>query len=446
MSNTLKEYFRLPNRYAACIAGEAGTNQRGFFRFGEGLMCYGRASGGEVSDDPEHAGFDAAGGVWADNGRLVLPFDLDEVVRALRYEEYQTQAQRVGALSNPLVRSAYYTVRPWLPRHLKERLQRRALADWKKISFPGWPVDFTVDHLFKALMRRLTEYYSTDSIPFVWFWPDSHRGSVIVTYDVETDAGQLLCPDLLDLTESYGFRAAFQFVPEERYRIREGILNQIKDRGHEVNVHGLNHDGRLFEDREEFLRRAEKINAYGRQFGSSGFRSPVLYRNQAWFDALQFDYDMSVPNTARLEAQRGGCCTVFPYFVGDLVELPLTTTEDYTLFRILKDYAIDLWREQIEQVVREHGLITILAHPDYLGERRARNAFEMLLAHLRDRVESDGLWAALPREVTSWWRARSRMRLSETDGGRHIEGDGADRAKIAHAWPDGDSVRYGLDG
>jgi len=38
-----------------------------------------------------------------------------------------------------------------------------------------------------------------------------------------------------------------------------------------------------------------------------------MYQNADWFQELNFSYDMSVPNVARLEAQRGGCCTVLPY-------------------------------------------------------------------------------------------------------------------------------------
>ena len=64
-----------------------------------------------------------------------------------------------------------------------------------------------------------------------------------------------------------------------------------------------------------------------------------MYREQGWFDAFEFSYDMSVPNAAHLEPQRGGCCTVMPYFVGDILELPLTTAQDYTLFHILNDYS-----------------------------------------------------------------------------------------------------------
>ena len=88
------------------------------------------------------------------------------------------------------------------------------------------------------------------------------------------------------------------------------------------------------------LQRARRINQYLRAFGAQGFRSGALYRNLNWYGALDISYDMSVPNVAHLEPQRGGCCTVMPYFIGDIVELPLTMTQDYSLFHIMEKYSM----------------------------------------------------------------------------------------------------------
>ena len=111
------------------------------------------------------------------------------------------------------------------------------------------------------------------------------------------------------------------------------FLSSIRGRGFEVVVHDLNHDGHLYKTRKQFLERAAKINAYGREYRAKGFRAGVLYRKQLWYDALDFEYDMSVPNVAHLDPQRGGCCTVMPYFLGNLLELPVTTTQDYTFIQ-----------------------------------------------------------------------------------------------------------------
>ena len=63
-------------------------------------------------------------------------------------------------------------------------------------------------------------------------------------------------------------------------------------------------------------RGAAKINSYGRAWKAEGFRGAILYRRQEWFDAFDFSYDMSVPNVAHLDPQRGGCCTERRYFIG----------------------------------------------------------------------------------------------------------------------------------
>ena len=106
---------------------------------------------------------------------------------------------------------------------------------------------------------------------------------------------------------------------------------------------------------------------------AKGFRAGVLYRKQLWYDALDFEYDMSVPNVAHLDPQRGGCCTVMPYFLGNLLELPVTTTQDYTLFNILNDYSTNLWERQIELIMEKHGLMSFVVHPDYImGSRECR--------------------------------------------------------------------------
>ena len=126
-----------------------------------------------------------------------------------------------------------------------------------------------------------------------------------------------------------------------------GPRRRLRARGFEVNLHDLNHDGHLFADQDAFLRHARRINDYAPEFGCRGFRSGAMYREQDWFEAFEFSYDMSVPNVAHLEPQRGGCCTVMPYFIGDLLELPLTTAQDYSLFHILGDYSTTLWKEQI---------------------------------------------------------------------------------------------------
>jgi hypothetical protein len=321
-------------------------------------------------------------------------------------------------------------------------MQKWRLRDWERLPFPHWPVDRTVDQLFEQTMLLSLRAKSVDQIPFIWFWPEGATSCAIMTHDVETALGVRSCPYLMDMEDAYGIKGSFQIIPEQRYEVTDDFLNSIRRRGFEVVVHDLNHDGQLFRDKDQFLRRAQKINFYKQRFGASGFRAAVLYRKQLWLEALDFSYDMSVPNVAHLDPQRGGCCTVMPYFVGKILELPVTTTQDYTLFNILNDYSIDLWKKQINLIMEKHGLISVIVHPDYVGGPRERTVYEALLAHLADLRRKHGVWIATPGEVDYWWRQRAEMKLVKDDLGWHIEGAGSERARVAYASQDEGQLFY----
>jgi hypothetical protein len=267
----------------------------------------------------------------------------------------------------------------------------------------------------------------------------------MVTHDVETKAGVRFVERLMDIDDAFGIKASFQVVPQEQYAVSRNFMNMIHERGFEVNVQDLTHDGDLFRDREEFLLKAQSINRYVREYGAQGFRSGRMYRNVDWFDALDVSYDMSVPNVAHLEAQRGGCCTVFPYFIGRILELPLTTIQDYCLFHILGDYSIELWRKQIALITEKHGLASFIVHPDYVRKKRALEVYKSLLGYLSDLRKEGKAWIALPKEVNQWWRERSQMILVHEDGVWRIRGQGRERAKVAYAILAGEKLQYSFD-
>jgi hypothetical protein len=345
-----------------------------------------------------------------------------------------------------LVRKSYYFLRTFMPTAIRRRLQRAYFQGWKEISFPAWPVDFTVDHLHEEFLRLFLESSGISKVPFIWFWPEGFAGCLILTHDVETKGGRDFTSTLIGLDESYGFTAAYQIVPEERYEVPDAYVGEIRSRGCEFNIHDLNHDGQLYGNRTEFARRAKIINGYARRYNAKGFRAGAMYRKQDWYDAFEFSYDMSVPNVAHLEALRGGCCTVMPYFVGKILELPLTTTQDYSLFHMLNDYCIDLWKEQLRLIRARNGLISFLTHPDYLIERRARKVYESLLDYLREFIVPGAIWNALPADVDRWWRARSQMKLIPRGVDWEIIGPEKERARLAYAMIKEGQLVYELAG
>jgi hypothetical protein len=432
MLDSFAEYFMCPERYARFgLRGPLSATTQ-YFHFGPDNVCYGRVSPPQNGSD---AGMvrDVLQEVSIDGDNVSLPFDVREVVDNLRLEQYPSSARNEQSMMNSLFAAVYYCVRPLLPVAVRKHLQRARLKGWGRISFPHWPVDRAVNNLFEQLMVLSIKSQNVNRIPFIWFWPEGAPSSAIMTHDVETAQGRDLCSTLMDIDDAYGIKASFQVVPEQRYEVPPAFLDSITRRGFEVGVHDLNHDGRLYKSRECFTERVAKINAYGRQWGTGGFRAAILYRRQEWFSDLKFSYDMSVPNVAHLDPQRGGCCTVMPYFIGDVLEIPVTATQDYTLFHILQQYNTDLWKTQIELIMEKHGLLSFIIHPDYATGTRERKVYEALLSHLAELRQERGVWIATPGQVNKWWRQRAGMRIVEDGGGVRIEGEGSEQARIAYA-------------
>jgi hypothetical protein len=431
MSRCITDYYRCPERYVRLAVKGALSEAKGYFRFGAEAVCYGRYCGRRVSDSPANRLYDALLDATVEDGTTVLPFDLTELVENLRCEQY-AQDWCGGHVRSVLAR-LYYFVRPALPFAARNHLKRLHLTGWENLSFPRWPVDCSVDSLTAQVLQLSIRSSGAQQIPFIWFWPEGASSCAIMTHDVEMQSGQDFCPSLMAIDDSFGIKASFQIVPEGRYSVSARFLASLRERGFEVVVHDLNHDGHLYKDREQFLRRVAKINAYRKEYRAEGFRAAVLYRKQLWYDALQFSYDMSVPNVAHLDPQHGGCCTVMPFFIGDVLELPVTTTQDYMLFHMLNDYSTSLWKRQIELIMEKHGLISFIVHPDYIMKPRERVIYEELLAHLADLREKRGVWMTTPGEVNRWWRQRAEMRLVEDGEDLRIEGAGSERARIAYA-------------
>jgi len=407
----------------------------GYFRFGKDLVCYGRTRRMITKPSAAEELHDVCDEIAFGNGQCVLPFDAAEALENLRRERYVANG-RSGFGEAPLQklgRAFYYSARPILPVSVRRHFQRWVLTRRMKTNFPGWPVDRTADRLLEKLLGASMKAQEQQKIPFIWFWPDEYSSAAIMTHDVETDAGLRFCSALMDIDEEFCIPASFQIVPESRYTIPQSMLEEFRTRLFEINVHDLNHDGRLYWDYREFVRRAAKINAYARDFKAKGFRSGTLYRNLDWYEELDFAYDMSVPNVAHLDPQPGGCCTVMPFFVGHILELPVTTIQDYPLFHLLGDYSIQLWVRQIKMIQEGHGLASIISHPDYLQDSRSQRTYCELLNHLARLRADAGLWLARPAEVNEWWRLRSDMRLVQEKGQWRIEGNGRERARIAYA-------------
>jgi peptidoglycan/xylan/chitin deacetylase (PgdA/CDA1 family) len=226
---------------------------------------------------------------------------------------------------------------------------------------------------------------------------------MILTHDVETAEGLPLAVELADLEQEHGYRSSFNLGGW--YDADPGLVRELTDRGFEIGMHGLRHDRKLFSSRKAFDAQLPELRSMASRLGAEGFRSPSTYRVFEWLAELPISYDASIPHSDPFEPQPGGCCSVWPFFIGDIVELPYTLPQDYTLFTLLAQRSPAVWLEQADRIVQEDGLIHAISHPDrgYLGDTRNRDYYREFLVALSDR---DEIWKPLPRELAAWWRLR----------------------------------------
>ncbi len=297
----------------------------------------------------------------------------------------------------------YYVLKPLLPRPLIRAL-RRTQSPSARRRFPlGWPIEDRYARFQWEVMRQLLVVTGQQSMGCHSFWPNGQHFAFVLTHDVETEEGQAYVRAVADLDKSFGFRSSFNFVLE-RYPLDCGLMEDLRGQGFEIGVHGLRHDGKLFNSHAEFMRRAERINAHLRELDAVGFRSPLTMRNPEWMQALEIEYDLSFFDTDPYEPIPGGTMSIWPFIIGRFVELPYTLLQDYTLTAVLGETTPRLWLEKAQFIERYQGMILLNAHPDYLANPATWTVYADFLQAMQRR---EGCWHALPREVARWWRTRA---------------------------------------
>jgi len=249
-------------------------------------------------------------------------------------------------------------------------------------------------------------------------WPNQSRFALVLTHDVESARGVGLTPPVMDLESELGFRSSFNFVAED-YLVPPALRARMASNGFEVGLHGIHHNPGLYFSQASFLRNARKINRHLGDWGSVGFRSPAMYRNLEWLHKLDITYDASTFDTDPFEPQPDGAQTIFPFLVNapdgssGYVELPYTLAQDFTLFVILREKTIDIWKRKLEWIAENGGMALLITHPDYMHfgdgkkgrEQYPASYYKELLVHIKNKYE--GLyWHALPRDVARFWKER----------------------------------------
>ena len=181
-------------------------------------------------------------------------------------------------------------------------------------------------------------------------------------------------------------------------------MRRSRKAGFEIGVHGLYHDGRDLESERTLQRRLPEIRQWAERWHAVGFRSPATHRSWGLMPQLGFDYDSSYPDTDPYEPVAGGCCSWLPFMNDDLVELPITLPQDHTLYEILRVPAAEHWCTKMDAVVDRGGMALLITHPDYMLDPGRLDDYGTFLDHVAERA---GVWRALPRDVSAWWRRRS---------------------------------------
>jgi peptidoglycan/xylan/chitin deacetylase (PgdA/CDA1 family) len=332
----------------------------------------------------------------------------------------------------------YYRFKPAIPRSLQLQMRRVYARRQAGRTFPAWPIEPILLERRDDELRSRISASSSDRVPILWFWPDRRRFACVLTHDVEGPAGIENIHRVLELEQRYGFVSSWNFCAEW-YRIPPGTFETLRAAGCEIGLHGIKHDGKLFASRAEFEANLPKVHAYMQRWGALGFRSPATHRCADWTYELKCLYDSSFPDTDPFEPQAGGCCWIFPFMFGDVVELPITLVQDHTLIDILGQRSIDLWARKCDWIIRNHGLINVITHPDYLTSPERLRMYEQLLQLLAS--HTDG-WRALPFEVAEWWRLRGQLQCVQTLDGFRVIGDPSGRAAPAFAVDTDGKIRF----
>lgn len=367
------------------------------------------------------------------------PFDPDDAIACLQFEHYLYPGGFGSGTDSDRLKQLYYLCKPFLPRSVQLELQRlNARRRLERVRFPAWPHDATLGDLFSVFFAARMRAAEVDSVSFLGFWPHGKSWAWCLTHDVDTHVGYTHVEPMARAEEDRGVHSCWYFVPE-RYRLDRRRLEELRQRGHEIGVHGLQHSTKLFSSRSEFEWRVRKINAYMKDWGVVGFRSPATYRNPYWLPEIDADYDSSYMDNATLEPQPGGVCAPFPFHLNDrMVELPITLPMDHTLLNILRQDVVEACRRKAAWVRAQHGLVLPLFHPDYNTTPERVGAYGAVLDELA--ADTTG-WYALPAQVADWWQRRRRSRVVTAGGVAHIEGPAAADGRVWLAQLDGERLQ-----
>jgi hypothetical protein len=299
----------------------------------------------------------------------------------------------------------YYQIKPFIPRSLQIVLRRGMVILKRKLNGHIWPID-----------------EKAGKPPKGWpGWPEGKKFALVLLHDVDTEKGQIKCQQLIEIDEEMGFKSVFNLVPE-RYNVSPDLRKYLVEKGFEVAVHGLKHDGKLFITKERFQKQAIRINHYLKEWQSVGFVSPSMHRNFEWMHELKIEYAASTFDTDPFEPQPHGIGTIFPFWVsndsndGGYIELPYTMAQDFTLFVLMREKNINIWKRKLDWIAENGGMALLITHPDYMSfDGKRAKVDEYPSEYYKEFLEyvilkyKGQYWNVLPRNVAQFWKSKEEV-------------------------------------
>lgn len=297
-----------------------------------------------------------------------------------------------------MLTTVYYFLKPILPWRLRVALRKWRAERRRKAFAAVWPID-----------------PAAAAVPPSWpGWPEGKQFALVLTHDVEGPKGLGRIPRLVELTKKYGFHSSFNLVAQGGYTVERSLLDFVDREGFEVGVHGLGHDGKLYRTQKKFAEKALKIRTFLKDWNAVGFRSPLMQHRLGWLHELRCEYDCSTFDVDPFEPQPDGMSTIFPFWVSGrdgfgYVELPYSLVQDFTLFKVLGEKNIDIWKKKLDWVAENGGMALINTHPDYMCFEGTPHAdeypvayYEEFLRYVKEKY-SGSFWQALPKEVSRYY-------------------------------------------
>jgi hypothetical protein len=135
-----------------------------------------------------------------------------------------------------------------------------------------------------------------------------------------------------------------------------------------------------------------------------------------WIHQLNIKHSTCTFDTDPFEPEPSAARTIFPFFARnaskhEFVELPYTLPQDHTLFVIMQEKNINIWKRKLDWIVANGGMALLNTHPDYMNfnqgamqleEYSVHNYIDFLL-YIKEEYK-DMYWHALPKEVAKYLR------------------------------------------